>query len=246
MNRPTRILRSLRLRHMSATSALTDPVLDEKTTPKCVREALVFLRDTPAREIRADSSRAIRNEFARRNKRAKEPLVTASIVRKFRRYDPPTSKPLRIGDEVCSAYAVTQLLINVAEQWDTPTNLQGVLLTPYRAIPGVHFPWYGNPKYLTVLGDGCALLTVRVLATDEGGPSRFKLVRRDDAELQADIQAMDLDPRIKGERANTRENPGYHKPRFDDLVLKDRLDGDLDLSQFMAVVGRLYQSTYWG
>lgn len=229
MSHPTDLLVDLRRRHTSAAEALLDPALEG--TPRCVREALVLIRDTGTTLVRAA-------HLARLFRRPPPATAAEALLRKFRRHKGGTTE------------WTARVLSDTAEQWALPPNLQRVVTERYSSvtIAGVHFPWYGNPEYLTILGDGFPALTVRVLATDAGGPCRFQLVRRDDPKLRADVEGMTgICPTVRAERLGEQKHPDIHyQVGFCEYVRRRGLDGELDLDGFNAVLHAVYMPpSYW-
>lgn len=234
MQRPTLVLRDLRSRHRSAASALLDPVLGAEDTPKCLKEALLLLRDTPNTVVQMDYIRKIK----------KEPCVLDAVARKFRRYEPAGS-PIGSWD----LDGVRTLLMNTATKWAMPPNLQPAYEARYTShtIVGIDWPWFGNPDFLSVTGDGMGLLKFRVLATDEGGPCRFRLLDFSDPELNAFIASPAVPPFIGQCRAQYPVINGPHyQQRFNDRMAEMGLLGEIDLGQFEAVLREVLRPpSYW-
>lgn len=240
MRRASEVLREIRARHTSADSALTDPALSAKDTPACVRDAVVFLRDTPIAEVRQDFWRECRNESRKRGE-PRQPLVSDPIVRRFARYER--------GPSGIPATYLRRLLSDTADLWAMAPNLQPLYLRKYpsRSIPGINWPWFGDPRFLSVTGDGMGLLKVRVLDTDAGGPCRFRLLEFDDPELEEFVNSTAVPECVRaGRRVEPRPTGFHYRPLFNSSIRARKLDGDLDLRQFRDVLDMVFQPlSYW-
>ena len=234
MNRPTLILLDLRTRHTSAASALQDPVLERKDTPKCLKEALLLLRDTPYNEIQQDFYREIRGE----------PRVLDAVAKKFKRYE-PAGEPIGSWD----LNGVHTLLRNTAEKWALAPNLQPANNAAYTSltIVGIHWPWYGNPDYLSITGDGMGLLKFKVLATDAGGPTQFRLLNQDDPELEAHIKSQVKQcTGLQTRAVPPILNGPHYQQRFNARMKEMNLLGDLNIEQFESVLREVFRPpSYW-
>ena len=241
MQRPAVLLRDLSARHTSAASALLDPVVTQKDTPACLGDLLRFLRDNQGSDAQntdigfAEMMREIR----------KEPRLLTPFVRKFRRYE-PKGHPIGSWD----AYGLHRFIGLVARKWSLAPNLQHAHDRDYtsRAIVGIAWPWFHDPRFISIMGDGFGLLKFRVLATDEGGPTRFRLLRMDDPELNEFIASPAVPDCIR----EGRKHPAMHKgffhdgERFDKMIIERKLDGDLDIAQFEAVLWEAFRpSSFW-
>lgn len=234
MQRPTVILLGLRSRHASAASALRDPIIEAEGTPKCLKEALLLLRDTPNAVVQMDYIRKIK----------KEPCVLDEVAQKFRRYEPAGSP---VGS--WNLEGVRTLLMNTATKWAMPPNLQPAYETRYtsQTIVGIDWPWFGNPDFLSITGDGMGLLKFRVLATDAGGPCRFRLLDQSDPDLNAFIASPAVPEHVRRSRAHYPVINGPHyQQRFNARMAELGLLGELDLGQFEAVLREVFRPpSFW-
>ena len=220
---PVTYVNTLRHRFTSAEAALTSPFAKE--CPKVVRDALALVRDGKGKLFRT----AFLGRLSTRKWR--EETEAEVLIRRAARYG-------------CRRQDFARAVSNAAERWAYPPNLQRVVTSSYGSvtIPGAHFPWFGNPKYLSLTGDGLPQVMLRVLATDEGGPCRFKLVRRDDPELRADVGAMTTIPEcIRKERLGAQRYPDFHyQPGLCDWIRERGLDGELDLDDFERLLRAVF------
>ena len=238
MNSLIDLFLDLRARHPSASSAL-GALTGPRTGP--VRELLELLRDEPLSLFRAEASgrgfrlpvtasaRALRERvgvLGRKLLRRERVVVDGFCPYPHRRYD---------------MESVRRMVERTAELWSVPSALQGVLSGSYSTatIVGVNYPWFGDARYGTLLGDGCVLATFRVLEFGEGGPRRVRLVRRDDAEFHADLATNGSVPeRIRDERTDVVGMGGPDFTRYPGECARLRslgLDGNLDVSRLPEV-----------
>lgn len=208
---PIELFVAIRDRHTSVTSALADPALAEKSTPKAVRKLFELIRDTPFDLIRREGlDRLFRREALpdALEFRAKVAVVGRKLLRRepksmigwdgtmHRRYD---------------MVSIRRIVERAVEKWTVAPSLQVALARRYptATITSVHYPWYGDTRYFTLLGDGFVMGTFRVMEADADGPRRVQILRRDDPQFQADIAASTTLPdRIRTERQDMSEARG--------------------------------------
>lgn len=230
---------AIRARHTSATSALTDPVLEGKHLG-AVKELLEILRDTPLALFQVESrERLFRLPATATTKALRDRIgkVGQKLLRREpRRVDGYNPFPHRQYDMV----SVRTLVERTAELWSKPASLQPLLTQnfPTRTILGVQYPWYGDERYLTLQGDGFVMGTFHVVESDAGGPTKVRIIRRDDPQFQADIAASTtICPSIRAERQDmTKGGPDFnYRPEVCAHIRRLGLDAVLDVGRLPEV-----------